>query len=89
MAESGVLRSRFAARVRALLGEAGLSGEELAARSELPAKRIEKILAGRLLRITLTDMAMIAGVLGTPLYDLLAPVETQASLAALEIVEKG
>lgn len=87
VAKSSVLRSRFADRVRALLGEAGLSSKELAARCKLPLKRIDSILEGRLIRITMRDMTVIAGVLGTPLYCLLVPVEPVA-VVPFEIVEE-
>lgn len=73
MAASVVLRSRLADRIKALLGEKGLSSAELAERSALPPSRIDRILDGRLARITLHDITVIAAVLGVPVYSLLLP----------------
>ena len=72
MLKAVLLRQRFAERVKAALGETGLSSEDLAAQSALPVRRIENILNGSHVRITLADMCLIAFVLGTPLSKLLA-----------------
>lgn len=83
-----VLRSRFGERVRTLLGQTGLSSEELAERSAIPAKRIESILSGSLIRITLRDMSIIAGVFGIPLYCFLVPADAPLPVVPFEVVEK-
>lgn len=67
------MRVRFGNRARTLLIDTGITVAELAARSELPIKRIERVLEGKHKRITIREMDSIAGVLGTPLYNLLAP----------------
>lgn len=72
MRKALVLRQRFAKRVKAALGETGLSSDDLAAKSALSVRRIENILDGRHVRITLADMSIIACVLRTPLSNLLA-----------------
>lgn len=83
-----LLRSRFGDRVKALLSQSGLSSEELAERSAIPAKRIESILSGSLIRLTLRDMSLIASVLGTPLYCLLVPADAPLSVVPFEVVEE-
>jgi transcriptional regulator with XRE-family HTH domain len=84
---SVVLRGRFGERVKTIIDAAGLSTIDLADRSELPVERIENILTGRFFDITLRDMTIIAHVLGSPLYNLLAPLDMMC-IEALEIVEE-
>jgi predicted transcriptional regulator len=62
VAKGAVLRSRFGARVTTLLVEIKMTSEELSTRSALSTGRIEKILTGRLVRITLRNMTTIASV---------------------------
>jgi len=82
------LRRRFGDRARSALNELGLSILDLATRSALPASRVEQILHGRLARITLRDMALIASALGTPLFSLMGPIDASAVVAeALEVIE--
>ncbi len=83
-----VLRSRFGVRVGALLGERGLTTGELATRAALPVGRVERILRGSFSRLTLREMSIIAGVLGAPLYSLLAPVDPAVEVVPFEIVEE-
>lgn len=83
-----VLRSRFAERVKWLLGENGLTAEDLAERSAIPPTKLESILRGSLIGITIRDMSIIAAVLGTPLYYLLVPSETPLPVVPFEVVEK-
>ena len=71
--ESAILRFRFGRRVRALLKKTGLMPADLAARCKLPEKRVIRILNGTYVRLTIGDMDVIAKVLETPLYTLLAP----------------
>lgn len=87
MDDGVALRQRFGERARSMLAELGLTPTDLATRSELPAKRVEHILHGRWVRITLRDMALIASVLGTPLFSLMGPVETTIIAEAFEIAE--
>lgn len=87
MDDEVALRQRFGERAHRMLIELGLTPNDLATRSELPAKRVEHILQGRWLRITLRDMALIASVLGTPLFNLMGPVETTVIAEAFEIAE--
>lgn len=87
MDDGVALRQRFGERARRMLTELELTPNDLAIRSELPANRVEHILHGRWLRITLRDMALIASVLGTPLFSLMAPVETTVIAEAFEIAE--
>lgn len=58
---------------RRCLARRGLSNAELAKLSALPPSRIDRILDGRLARITLHDITVIAAVLGVPVYSLLLP----------------
>ena len=88
MRNSSVLRSRFGHRVRASLVETGLSVGDLAERAELPAGRVRRILGGTLVRLTLRDMSIIAGVVGTPLFNLLAPAGAIVPAVAVEEVEQ-
>jgi predicted transcriptional regulator len=74
VAKGVVLRSRSGDRVKVLLNETGISTEELAERSAIPAKRIQNMLNGSFIRITLRDMSIIAAP-STPLYNLLAPTD--------------
>jgi transcriptional regulator with XRE-family HTH domain len=85
---SAKLRSRFADRVRALLGKKGLSDKKLAERSALPPSRIDRILAGRLVPLTFRDMTLIAAVLGVPVYALLLPTSPAVEVVSLEVVEE-
>ena len=87
--DSAELRSRFADRVRALLGELGLSTEELVERSALPSRRVDRILAGSLVSVTFRDMTVIADVLGKPVYALLLPAGPAIEVVSLEVVEEG
>ncbi|MGY2737050.1 DNA-binding Xre family transcriptional regulator [Sphingomonas sp. UYP23] len=82
------LRSRFADRVNALLGDKGLSNKELAERSALPADRVDRILDGRLVGITFRDITVIAAVLETPVYSLLVAANPTVEVVPLEIVEE-
>ena len=75
MVEGDVLRARFGTRVRALLARTGLTSDDLAALSNLPLPRVEKILEGSYVGITIMDMDVIAHVLQTSLYSLLVPLE--------------
>lgn len=86
--KSVVLRSRFGDRVRVLLGETGLPIGELAARAALPVERVEQILRGSFAGLTLNDMSIIAGVLGTSLFSLLVPVEPAVSVVPVEVIEE-
>ena len=86
--ESAELRSRFADRVQALLGELGLSKEDLTERSELPSNRIDRILAGSLVPLTFRDMTIIAAVLGKPVHALLLPTSSAVEVVSLEVVEE-
>ena len=88
MTETAVLRTRFGERARNLLDAKGMSHAELAQRSRLPVERIEDILSGRLIPITMRDMTVISDGLGTPLICLLAPPGA-LGLMAHQIVEKG
>ena len=88
MRKGVVLRSRFGDRVRALLGEEGLTIAELAERAALPVGRVERILSGRFLRLTLSDMSTIAAVVGAPLFTLLAPVDATVDVVPLKVVEE-
>lgn len=88
MAKGVVLRSRFGDRVKVLLTETGISTEELAERSAIPAKRIQNMLNGSFIRITLRDMSIIAAALNTPLYNLLAPTDAPLPVVSFEVVEK-
>lgn len=87
MTNSGILRARFGERVKTLLRDAGLTSADLAARSDLPVSRIERILHGRLIPLTLRDMSIIAGVLGTPLWGLLAPSDVATAVIAIQIIK--
>lgn len=90
MARDGVLRLRFADRVRAILGERGLTADDLAEQSTLPVSRIERILQGRHFPITLGEMGLIASVFGLTPYSFIAPVDVPIiTLEALEIIEQG
>ena len=82
------LRSRFAERVKALLGHKDLSNKELAERSALPAGRVDRILDGRLVGITFRDITVIATVLETPVYSLLVATDATVEVVPLEIVEE-
>jgi transcriptional regulator with XRE-family HTH domain len=86
--DSAEVRSRFADRVQALLGEMGLSKDELAERSALPSSRVDRILAGSLIPVTFRDMTVIAAVLGTPVYALLLPTGPAVEVVSLEVVEE-
>jgi ribosome-binding protein aMBF1 (putative translation factor) len=88
MRDSAEVRSRFADRVQALLGEMGLSKDELAERSALPASRVDRILAGSLVPVTFRDMTVIAAVLGTPVHALLLPTNAAVEVVSLEVVEE-
>ena len=88
MRSSSALRSRFGYRVEASLAETGLTVDDLALRSGLPAARVERILGGTLVRLTLRDMTAIAGVVGTPLFKLLAPVGALVPAVSVEEVEQ-
>lgn len=88
MNDGVTVRQRFGERARGALSELGLTYLDLAVRCALPAKRVEHILHGRLAKITLRDMALIASVLGTPLFSLMGPIEAATIVAeAFEIVE--
>jgi transcriptional regulator with XRE-family HTH domain len=86
--DSAEVRSHFADRVQALLGEMGLSKDELAERSALPSSRVDRILAGSLVPVTFRDMTVIAAVLGTPVYALLLPTSAAVEVISLEVVEE-
>ena len=88
MVESSALRSRFGHRVEALLAETGLTVDELAMRAKLPAARVERILGGTLVRLTLRDLTLIAGAVGTPLFKLLAPDGASVPAISVEEVEQ-
>lgn len=88
MGKSAILRSRFGDRATMLLNERGLTAGDLAARTTLPVARIESILRGSLVPITLDDMTVIADVLGTSLFGLLAPAEPAVSGVTLQIVKE-
>ena len=75
MVEGDVLRYRFGIRDKGLLAKRNLTLGDLVRLSQLPRGRLERILAGTYGRLTLSDMESIARVLGTSLYDLLAPTE--------------
>ena len=83
-----VLRSRCGPRVRELLGQHGLSVGDLAQRTSLPADRISDLLRGDLVDLTLRDMTIIADVLRTPLFGLLAPSDATVAVVPLKIVEE-
>lgn len=89
MAQSLVLRTLFGARVGALLIDLELESEALARLVDLPVTRIDKILTGRLVRITLDDMSRIACAFGVPLHDLLCPTPPAASIVAGQEIEEG
>lgn len=76
--EGTALRFVFACRVQGLFTHTGLTSEDLSNMSNLPHSRIEKILEGSFVRLTLLDMDVIARALGMPLYNLLAPAELLA-----------
>lgn len=86
--DSAEVRSRFADRVQALLGEMGLSKDELAERSALPSSRVDRILAGSLVPVTFRDMTVIAAVLRTPVHALLLPTSSAVEVVSLEVVEE-
>jgi transcriptional regulator with XRE-family HTH domain len=71
-----------------LLGERGLSKEDLAERSALPSSRVDRILAGRLVPLTFRDMTVIAAVLGLPVHALLLPTGSAVEVVSLEVVEE-
>ena len=73
MDEAAILRSRFGSRVKARLESKGLEAGDLAALSKRPIRRIEKILDGNHAGLTIREMEVVASVLDTSLYDLLAP----------------
>jgi len=81
------LRHRFGNRVAKTLADLGLTPSDLAAKCSLPVGRVENILKGQLARITLRDMALIASVLGTPLANLMIPIEAAIAFEAFEIAE--
>lgn len=83
MGKSAILRSRFGDRATMLASKQGLTSGHLAARTSLPVARIESILRGTLVPITLDDMTVIADVLGTTLFRLLAPAGSAVSVVAL------
>ena len=86
--KSAVLRSRFGERAAALLAETELSIADLAARCAFPVRRVENILRGSYIRLTLWDMSVIAGVLGTPLFNLLVPIDPTVAVVPLEVVKE-
>jgi len=86
--DSAKVRSHFADRVQALLGEMGLSKDELAERSALPSNRVDRILAGSLVPITFRDMTVIAAVLGTPVHTLLLPTSAAVEVVSFKVVEE-
>ena len=86
---SVVLRARFGARVKAALKDKGISAGDLAARAKLSVRRVDSILRGTLARLTLKDMDLIAGALGTPLFTLLAPDDVAIAATALKKVEES
>lgn len=88
MAQSSALRSRFGHRVKASLAETGLTLDDLATRAGLPLTRVERILCGTLVRLTLRDMTLIAGAVGTPLFRLLAPLGAAVPAVAIEEIEQ-
>ena len=69
------LRSRYGAQVKRHIDVRNIPVADLAALAALPKKRVKKIIAGQLVRLTLRDMSIIAGVLEVPLSDLLLPLE--------------
>lgn len=77
MVEALILRLRFGRRVKDLLQQKGLDAGHLADLSELPIARIDRILKGNYARMTMKDMEIIARVLETALYSLLAPPDAQ------------
>lgn len=87
MKDGATLRRRFGERARNALAELGLTTTDLAMRSDLPARRVEHILNGQWVRITLRDMALIASVLGTPLFNLVGPADSALVAEAFEIAE--
>ena len=91
MTNEFVLRQRFGERARAVLAELALTTHDLSFRCALPIARIERILDGRQTRLTLRDMGLIASALGTPLYDLMRPIDASARPAteALQVIEQG
>lgn len=87
MEQATKLRQQFGERAQIALAGLEITAHELASRSAMPLRRIEHILLGRWLRLTLRDMTIIAAVLGTPLTDLLGPLDTAVVVEALEIVD--
>ena len=87
MTDEATLRQRFGERARNALARLELTTLDLATRCALPASRVEHILDGRLTRVTLRDMALIASVLGTPLFSLMGPGDTAFTIEAFEIAE--
>lgn len=78
VAKGVMLRSLFGLRVKEALPEAGLTPDALAVLCELPAKRIESILAGSYVRLRMRDMENIARAINIPLYVLLSPQKRSA-----------
>lgn len=75
MTDGATLRLRFGERVERLAQRAGISADDLAKRANLPSARLEEVLRGCAPAVTLREMDILAGVLATPLPDLLAPVD--------------
>ncbi|PZU06503.1 MAG: hypothetical protein DI605_18815 [Sphingomonas sp.] len=89
MTTSVELRSRFGRRVCIILEHANLKSTDLAARTGMPVARIERILSGRLARLTLRDMTLIAASLGMTTDLLLAPGDPTIPVVPLEIIEES
>ncbi len=82
-------RLRVAAHIRSLLRAGGLSEQDLTERVTLPAKRVEAILAGRVVPVRACDLDIIAAVLGTAAYTLFLPVDAPIEVVPFEIIEQG
>lgn len=88
MTDVTVLRHRLGCRVKELTLQSGLSVDQLAARAELAASRVQQILRSDSSCVTLREMSALADVLGTSLADLLVPA-TSRQTVSFEEVEQG
>ncbi len=75
--------------MKAALHEKGMSAGGLAEQAQLSPGRVETILRGKLVRLTLMDMSLIADALGRPLVKLLAPDDLSIATAALKKIEES
>lgn len=73
MNKAAAIRIRFGERVGNLLVRSGMTPTDLAVASNLSIDRIEKILVGGYVRITVAEMEIIANIVEASLHDLLAP----------------